>query len=160
VTPGDDLKRLRRQPLTLRQLPQRTHQSQSGTYAIAHLSHNTRPAEHSRVPPTAGSAVLEGWGTAEVLGVRQSAPMANSSSLKKVAIHSDGWSLGNNGIEIGVDGDKGHLGDLIVKKAGIVWCPGKTAVANGTNVRWEDLRLLLESSDTLQTALIAVRDME
>lgn len=86
--------------------------------------------------------------------------MANTSSLKSISIHTDGWPLGNNGIEVSVDDDEGHVGDLIVKKAGIVWCPGKTPPKNGIDVKWHDLQLLLGSRAALKAALNAVQTMD
>jgi hypothetical protein len=31
-----------------------------------------------------------------------------------------------------------HLGDLVVTKTKLVWCKGKTSVANGKEIRWQD----------------------
>jgi hypothetical protein len=44
----------------------------------------------------------------------------------------------NKGIELEVyDKDK-FLGDLVVTKTKLVWCPGKTAVENGHPIKWAD----------------------
>ena len=45
----------------------------------------------------------------------------------------------NNGVEFEVyDNADKFLGDLVVSKAKLVWCPGKTAVANGHPIKWTD----------------------
>jgi hypothetical protein len=52
----------------------------------------------------------------------------------------------NNGVEFSVDSTDGtHRGDFYVKKAGIVWCPGRTGVKNGKPISWEKLILLAEA---------------
>ena len=44
----------------------------------------------------------------------------------------------NNGIELDVYDNTGHLGDLVVTKAKLVWCEGKTSVKKGKAIKWED----------------------
>ncbi len=57
-------------------------------------------------------------------------------SIKDLAVD---MPLGNKGIELDVyDGDE-HLGDLVIGKAKVVWCKGKTRVENGITVRWHEL---------------------
>ncbi|MBN9568471.1 MAG: hypothetical protein J0H30_12805 [Alphaproteobacteria bacterium] len=45
----------------------------------------------------------------------------------------------NNGVELDVYSPDGssHYGDLVVTKAGLVWCKGKTSRANGTKIKWD-----------------------
>ena len=46
----------------------------------------------------------------------------------------------NSGIEFEVrspDG-KDHLGDLILTKTRLIWCPGSTTPANGHKIEWDD----------------------
>ncbi len=46
--------------------------------------------------------------------------------------------LKNNGIEFKVrNTDDTFLGDCIVNKKGLIWCPGRTARANGKKVSWD-----------------------
>ena len=43
----------------------------------------------------------------------------------------------NRGVEFEIRDNAGrHLGDLIVRKSGIVWCPGRTTVRNGIKISW------------------------
>jgi hypothetical protein len=45
----------------------------------------------------------------------------------------------NKGVEFEVhDNDGQFLGDLVVSKARLVWCPGKTGVDNGHRINWTD----------------------
>ena len=47
--------------------------------------------------------------------------------------------LGYNGIEFEVrDNDGEHIGDFLVQKARVIWCPGRTTPENGVRVPWED----------------------
>jgi len=44
----------------------------------------------------------------------------------------------NNGIEFEVRTPNGeHLGDIVLKKSGLVWCKGRTAPQNGLKVSWK-----------------------
>jgi hypothetical protein len=46
----------------------------------------------------------------------------------------------NKGIELDIysaNGDK-HRGDLVVTKAGLIWCTGKTTRKNGKPISWDD----------------------
>lgn len=48
--------------------------------------------------------------------------------------------LKNKGMEIEVRDNTGkHRGDLIVTKAKVVWCQGRTSRENGVAVSWDDL---------------------
>ena len=43
----------------------------------------------------------------------------------------------NRGIELEVrDGLGSHLGDLILSKAGLIWCTGRTTRKNGVKRSW------------------------
>lgn len=43
----------------------------------------------------------------------------------------------NKGIELDVYDNNGtHLGDLVITKTKLVWCKGRTGVANGTPITW------------------------
>lgn len=45
----------------------------------------------------------------------------------------------NKGVEFEIyDSDDKFLGDLVVSKARLVWCPGKTTVDNGHPIKWSD----------------------
>ena len=50
-------------------------------------------------------------------------------SIKDLQVNMD---LGNNGIELDVYDNEGkHLGDLVISKAKIEWCKGRTRRGNG-----------------------------
>ena len=54
--------------------------------------------------------------------------------IKEFAVDMD---VKNKGVEFDISDTQGkHLGDLIVTKTGIVWCPGKTTPAKGQRVTW------------------------
>lgn len=54
--------------------------------------------------------------------------------IKKLAVD---MPVKNKGIELEVrDTDGTHLGDLIVSKAGLTWCPGRTRRENGIRLSW------------------------
>ena len=44
------------------------------------------------------------------------------------------------GIEFEVDSPDGttHYGDLVLTKTSLVWCKGKTTLAKGIKIKWED----------------------
>ena len=46
----------------------------------------------------------------------------------------------NSGIEFEVRNPDGktHLGDLVLTKSALVWCPGQTRPSNGHKVTWQD----------------------
>lgn len=65
-------------------------------------------------------------------------------SIKNFPITMD---IKNNGIELDVyDGDR-HLGDLVVSKSRLVWCHGKTKVANGKAITWKDFIAYMNERD-------------
>ncbi len=56
-----------------------------------------------------------------------------------------GMELKNKGIELEVyDNDDNHLGDLVITKARLIWCKGRTRVANGSRISWADFIELME----------------
>lgn len=45
----------------------------------------------------------------------------------------------NRGIELDLyTNDNRHLGDLVITKTQLIWCPGRTTPANGKKISWED----------------------
>lgn len=57
-------------------------------------------------------------------------------AIKNLAVTMD---VKNKGVEFEVyDGADKFLGDLVVSKAKLVWCPGKTSVENGHPIKWPD----------------------
>jgi hypothetical protein len=65
-------------------------------------------------------------------------------SIKDLSVSMD---IKNNGIELDVyDGDDRHLGDLIVSKAGITWCQGKTRRQNGKRLSWNQFIQMMNRS--------------
>lgn len=57
-------------------------------------------------------------------------------SIKDLSVDME---VKNKGVEFDVyDTDDKHLGDLIVTKTGLTWCPGRTKKANGVKVSWAD----------------------
>jgi hypothetical protein len=56
-------------------------------------------------------------------------------SVKDFAVTME---IKNKGIELDVYNSSGtHLGDLVVTKTKLVWCKGKTSVANGQEIAWD-----------------------
>ena len=67
--------------------------------------------------------------------------------LVKVTIKSFDVSMEvkNKGIEFEVrDTNNGFLGDCVVTKTGLIWCPGKTDRKNGQKISWEKFIKLVE----------------
>lgn len=65
-------------------------------------------------------------------------------SVKDFAVSME---IKNKGIELDVNNGKKHLGDLIITKSKLVWCKGKTGVANGIDISWQDFIEYMESDD-------------
>jgi len=64
-------------------------------------------------------------------------------SVKDLAVTMD---IKNKGVELDVyDNNDKHLGDLVITKSKLVWCKGKTAVANGKDIKWQDFINYMES---------------
>ena len=49
-----------------------------------------------------------------------------------------GMEIKNRGIEIEIrnPADDQQLGDLVLTKTGVIWCPGRTTRANGHTLDW------------------------
>ena len=54
----------------------------------------------------------------------------------------------NNGIELEIrePNDGTRLGDLVVTKKYLVWCPGKTQPKNGIKLKWVDFIQMMNDS--------------
>ena len=52
-----------------------------------------------------------------------------------------GMEIKNRGIEIEIrnPADDQQLGDLVITKTGVIWCPGKTTRAYGRALDWQSL---------------------
>ena len=54
--------------------------------------------------------------------------------------------LKNNGIELQVNDPKGpQIGDLIINKTKLIWCPGRTDLENGHQIEWKEFIKYMES---------------
>ena len=55
-----------------------------------------------------------------------------------------------SGIEFEVRSPNGqkHLGDLVLTKSRLIWCPGQTRPKNGHKIKWEDFIKLAEKFET------------
>jgi hypothetical protein len=53
--------------------------------------------------------------------------------------------LKNKGIELEVRNDDKHQGDLVLTKAAVIWCPGKTTRDNGKKLSWAKFIELMEA---------------
>ncbi len=54
------------------------------------------------------------------------------------------------GIEFEVRSSNGqtHLGDLVLTKTELIWCPGKTHPQNGRKIKWEEFIKLSQEFNT------------
>ncbi len=67
----------------------------------------------------------------------------------------------NNGIEFEVrtpDGSS-QVGDCCLTKTGLTWCIGRTTKANGIDISWRDLAVILGSPDSKAAALKAAKSV-
>ena len=56
--------------------------------------------------------------------------------------------LKNKGIELDVrDNEGNHLGDLVITKAKLIWCRGKTGRRYGIPISWAKFIKLMEDED-------------
>ena len=63
-------------------------------------------------------------------------------SIKDLAI---AMPAKNKGIALEIrDNQDNHLGDLVVRKSGLVWCPGRTRRRNGIVVSWDRFIALMQ----------------
>ncbi len=63
-------------------------------------------------------------------------------SIKKLEVPMD---VKNNGVEFEVKRNGRQVGDLVVTRAYVTWCRGRTAVQNGKKVPWNRFIQLMES---------------
>ncbi|MBS1911504.1 MAG: hypothetical protein JST22_05930 [Bacteroidetes bacterium] len=64
-------------------------------------------------------------------------------SIKDFAVTMD---IKTKGIELDIyDNSDKHLGDLVINKAGLTWCKGKTTAAKGKKIPWADFIEFMES---------------
>jgi hypothetical protein len=56
--------------------------------------------------------------------------------------------LGNKGIELQIKDNNGnHLGDLIIGKAKVTWCRGRTRAAQGIQKTWQEVINFFQIND-------------
>lgn len=54
--------------------------------------------------------------------------------------------LKTKGIEIDVlDTAEKHIGDLVVTKTGVIWCPGRTTPKHGKSFSWREFIAKMET---------------
>lgn len=64
----------------------------------------------------------------------------------------------NAGVEFQVnDQDDKQLGDLVVTKASLVWCKGRTKKENGVKIKWEDFIAWAEGLEAAAAAKKAAK---
>jgi len=64
-------------------------------------------------------------------------------SVKSFDVDMD---LKNKGVELDIaNTDGSHLGDLVITKTQLIWCPGKTHRKNGISVNWDTFAKWMES---------------
>jgi hypothetical protein len=64
-------------------------------------------------------------------------------SIKDLAVSME---IKNKGIELDVYDTSGkHLGDLVVTKSKLIWCPGRTKPENGQAIPWPKFISFMES---------------
>jgi hypothetical protein len=64
--------------------------------------------------------------------------------IKDLAVNME---VKTKGVEFAVyDNDDQFLGDLVVSKKWLTWCPGRTNVDNGHSVTWPDFIELMKNA--------------
>ena len=64
-------------------------------------------------------------------------------SIKDISVD---MNIKTRGMELDVyDNDGSHLGDLVVTKARLTWCPGRTKPQNGKKITWHEFIKMMES---------------
>ena len=59
------------------------------------------------------------------------------TKIKKLSVEME---LKNKGMEIEIRNNKDvFLGDLVIRKSGMVWCQGRTTAQNGRSKSWEEI---------------------
>ncbi len=57
-----------------------------------------------------------------------------------------GMEIKNNGVELEVRNTSGkQLGDLVITKSQVIWCPGKTTRPKGRAFGWDTFIKMMES---------------
>ncbi len=52
----------------------------------------------------------------------------------------------SKGVELDISDNAGkHLGDLVVTKTRLIWCPGKIPRKNGKRISWQDFTAYMEA---------------
>ena len=72
-------------------------------------------------------------------------------SIKSLKVNME---VKSNGVEFEVrspDGD--FLGDCYLTMTGLTWCKGKTTKEKGVAVSWKDFMALMNSKETLKSAV-------
>ena len=93
------------------------------------LHSGAKDPQPGRFAPLEGAATLAGDGGEMKVSIKQ---------------FDVDMTVKNNGMELDVSDGKGHRGDLIITKSGLVWCEGKTLRANGTKMTWDEFIRLME----------------
>lgn len=71
-------------------------------------------------------------------------------SIKDLKVAMD---VKNSGVEFQInDNDDKQIGDLIITKANLIWCKGKTKKENGVKIKWEDFAAWAEGLGTKPVA--------
>jgi hypothetical protein len=69
--------------------------------------------------------------------------MARRVSIKSFNVEME---VKNKGIEFEIqDEADGHVGDVVLKKAGLIWCRGKTQPQNGKCISWDEFMEFMDS---------------
>lgn len=65
-------------------------------------------------------------------------------SIKELSVSME---IKNKGIELDIyDTNNEHLGDLVVNRAMVTWCRGKTKPKNGKSLTWKKFIEIMEKS--------------
>ena len=65
-------------------------------------------------------------------------------SIKDLSVSME---IKNKGIELDVYDNQGdHLGDLVITKTRLTWCPGRTKPENGIKMNWKDFIKMMEEN--------------
>lgn len=63
--------------------------------------------------------------------------------IKDLAVNME---IKNRGIEVGIyDTQDNFLGDLVIRKSGLIWCRGRTTPDNGKRISWERFIELMDN---------------
>jgi hypothetical protein len=68
--------------------------------------------------------------------------MARKVNIKTFSIEME---VKNKGIEFEIrDDPDGHVGDVVLTKTGITWCRGKTTLAKGKFLSWDEFMAMMD----------------